>query len=115
MAHFRAAVDGYEELEYTLQWQTSADNAQWEDIPDATGVTYDVVMTEENYTHFWRVQIVVKVPEAPAMPDAEQPNAEQPDAEQPNAELPDTEQPDPELPDPELPAAAPSDPGEPED
>lgn len=50
---------GYEEIEYTYQWQRSADDVNWTDIEGATEARYTFTVTEENYRDFWRVTILI--------------------------------------------------------
>ncbi len=64
IAHFRAVLSGYDTLNYTLQWQRSADNAVWEDIPDAREETLDVMIHSGNYQDRWRVVVYIHLPEA---------------------------------------------------
>ena len=52
-----AILTGFEDLNYTLQWQFSADNANWADVDGATGSTLRVQMNEENRDYFWRVSV----------------------------------------------------------
>ena len=52
-----AILTGFEDLNYTLQWQFSADNANWANVDGATGSTLRVQMTEENRDYFWRVSV----------------------------------------------------------
>lgn len=52
-----AVLTGFEDLNYTLQWQFSADNANWANVDGATGSTLRVQMTEENRDYFWRVSV----------------------------------------------------------
>lgn len=52
-----AILTGFENLNYTLQWQFSADNANWADVDGATGSTLRVQMNEENRDYFWRVSV----------------------------------------------------------
>ena len=52
-----AVLAGFEDLNYTLQWQFSADNANWADVDGATGSTLRVQMNEENRDYFWRVSV----------------------------------------------------------
>ena len=56
---FVAVLKGYDNLEYTLNWQQSKDNVTWSDIPDASEERYDVVVTADNYADFWRVQALI--------------------------------------------------------
>ena len=52
-----AVLTGFEDLNYTLQWQFSADNANWANVDGATGSTLRVQMNEENRDYFWRVSV----------------------------------------------------------
>ena len=52
-----AILTGFEDLNYTLQWQFSTDNANWADVDGATGSTLRVQMNEENCDYFWRVSV----------------------------------------------------------
>ncbi|MFR5794265.1 MAG: Cna B-type domain-containing protein [Christensenellales bacterium] len=52
-----AILTGFEDLNYTLQWQFSADNANWADVDGATDFTLRVQMNEENRDYFWRVSV----------------------------------------------------------
>lgn len=52
-----AVLTGFEDLNYTLQWQFSADNENWADVDGATGSTLRVQMNEENRDYFWRVSV----------------------------------------------------------
>lgn len=52
-----AVLTGFEDLNYTLQWQFSADNANWANVYGATGSTLRVQMNEENRDYFWRVSV----------------------------------------------------------
>ena len=54
-----AMLYGYEGTEYSIQWQISADNANWEDIDGACDSKYEVVVTEDNYTNFYRVAVTL--------------------------------------------------------
>ena len=60
-AHFIANLEGYDELNYTVQWQYSPDDNIWYDIPNETKTTMDVVVTEENNTVYWRILVFVEV------------------------------------------------------
>ena len=59
VAHFETILNGYEDLEYTLQWQYSEDGETWEDLEGATDVKLDQEITLENYEYFWRVAVNV--------------------------------------------------------
>ena len=63
VAHFHATLIGYNDLDYSLQWQWSADNIVWNDVVGATYDTYDVVYTRENGGIHWRVMLYVYIPE----------------------------------------------------
>lgn len=52
-----AVLTGFEDLNYTLQWQFSTDNANWANVDGATGSTLRVQMNEENRDYFWRVSV----------------------------------------------------------
>ena len=59
-AHFVAVLEGYEGLQYIIQWQYSPNEEIWFDIPYATEPTMDVVVTEENNEVFWRILVFVE-------------------------------------------------------
>ena len=63
-AHFTAVLHGYDNVEYTLQWQHSSDSENWENVENATETTYDVVATKENCHDTWRVKVVITGTEA---------------------------------------------------
>ena len=42
-----AVPEGYDDVEFTLQWQRSTDNLNWEDVPEAKGYTFDEWVTTE--------------------------------------------------------------------
>ena len=52
-----AILTGFEDLNYTLQWQFSTDNANWANVDGATGSTLRVQMNEKNRDYFWRVSV----------------------------------------------------------
>ena len=58
-AHFIAELEKYEGLQYTLQWMKSTDDVNWEAIEGETGETMDLVITEDNYLCYWRVEVHV--------------------------------------------------------
>ncbi len=59
-AHFVAVMEGYDELQYTVQWQYSPDEETWYDIPNETNTTMDVVVTPENNIVYWRILVYVE-------------------------------------------------------
>ena len=63
-AHFTAVLHGYDNVEYTLQWQHSTDGENWENVENATDMTYSVVATKENCHGTWRVKVVIAGTEA---------------------------------------------------
>lgn len=52
-----AVLTGFEDLNYTLQWQFSTDNENWANVDGATDSTLRVQMNEENRDYFWRVSV----------------------------------------------------------
>ena len=62
VAHLKATLEGYEGLEYTMQWQWSLDRTTWNDIEYATTENLDVVYTEENGDYYWRILVDVQSP-----------------------------------------------------
>jgi len=63
-ATFVAQLEGYDELEYDLQWQESADNENWNDIEGATDETMEMVVDESNFMLYWRLTVNIHVPAA---------------------------------------------------
>ena len=56
---FVAVLYGYDNLEYTIQWQQSINDVDWEDVPNANELRYSDIITRENYKNYWRVQITI--------------------------------------------------------
>ena len=56
---FRSVLYGYENLEYTIQWQQSRNYTDWTDVPDSNGPRHSEVITRENYKDYWRVQVKI--------------------------------------------------------
>ena len=61
---FIAVLRGYEDVEYTVQWQQSSNNVDWTDVPDSDGLRLYEVITRDNYKDFWRVQVKITEPDA---------------------------------------------------
>lgn len=59
-AHFKAIMEGYEGLQYTVQWQYSPDDNSWFDIPNETETTMDVIVTPENNIVYWRILVYLE-------------------------------------------------------
>ncbi len=58
--HFKALLKGYDQLNYTVQWQLSADCETWSDYPGANTETVDIVITKELDNKYWRLVIYVE-------------------------------------------------------
>ena len=54
-----ADMNGYDNVDYVLQWQTSKDGENWADVSGETGDRLEMIVTEENSQDFWRVIAVV--------------------------------------------------------
>ncbi len=57
VAHFKAILIGYEDVEYTLQWQWSEDGQTWNNVEGATETTLDIVYTAQNGAYRWRILV----------------------------------------------------------
>ncbi len=57
--HFVAKIVGYDDIDYSLQWQYSDDCENWIDIPGETNETMDVVLTLDNRNLYWRIFVAV--------------------------------------------------------
>ena len=73
VAHFKAELVGYEGLNYTIQWQQSSDNVNWEDIAGANEEQMDIIATEETNNLFYRVIVFVHVPQEEVPPQEDIP------------------------------------------
>ena len=72
-----ATLTGYEKLVYTIKWQNSADNENWNDVSGENGETLTVTCTEDNYLLYWRAVVsITGVTEEPFLPAAEVPAEE---------------------------------------
>lgn len=54
-----AVLYGYENTEYTLQWQSSPDGAAWSNVPGANQKGLSFTLTAENMNNFWRILVHV--------------------------------------------------------
>jgi len=59
-AHFKATLEGYEGLPYSMQWQYSPDRTTWYDLPGETKQTMDIQINEENNIVYWRILVFVE-------------------------------------------------------
>ena len=59
-AHFKAILNGYEGLEYSMQWQYSLNRNDWIDLTGETTDTLNVVVTEENNFFYWRIIVYLE-------------------------------------------------------
>ena len=57
MIHFNSVITGYENIPYTLQWQTSRDGTEWTDYAGATEPRLDITLTEETSGLYFRLII----------------------------------------------------------
>lgn len=55
----QAHLRNYENVEYSLQWQVSKDNSNWQDISGAHGLTYSLIVNEENYNNYYRIAVTI--------------------------------------------------------
>lgn len=53
-----AILEGYEGVDYYLQWQISKDNNNWRDISGANSEKYTITVTEENCADYFRVAVI---------------------------------------------------------
>jgi hypothetical protein len=54
-----AVLEGYDDVEYTVQWQTSKDDSNWHDISSANSEQYSITITEDNCTDYFRVAVTI--------------------------------------------------------
>ena len=54
-----AILEGFEGVDYELQWVHSADGINWEEIPGANGSTYVVTLNEETAGTYYNVNYIV--------------------------------------------------------
>ena len=54
---FIAVLIGYDNLEYTIQWQQSSNYVDWTDVTGSTEARHTEVITRDNYKDYWRVQV----------------------------------------------------------
>ena len=60
-AHLKANLEGYDGLDYTMQWQYSPDQGKtWNDILGENDYMMNVVVTRENNIYHWRILVYVE-------------------------------------------------------
>ena len=59
VALLTATLEGYDELDYTLQWVYSEDQENWTMLEGANEAELRVTASEENYLYYWRVEVHV--------------------------------------------------------
>ena len=59
VVELKANIQGYDNVNYTLQWRWSTDNATWNELAGENGDTLKVLVTEENYQYYWNVLVTV--------------------------------------------------------
>jgi hypothetical protein len=55
-------LNGFDDVDYTLQWQHSVDLEEWTVEPEATGTSFSFELNETNYLYTWRVVAKYKKP-----------------------------------------------------
>lgn len=45
---------------YYIEWEESADEIEWELIPNANSKIYKFILTRENATHSWRAKVTIE-------------------------------------------------------
>lgn len=86
-ATLHADVQGYDNVNYTIQWRWSTDDATWNNCEGKTGDTMSVVLTEENCRYYWNVLVTITGVKETQTEEAVQPAPEQ-TTEQPAPEQP---------------------------
>lgn len=60
-----AVLKGYENCEFTVQWQVSPDDQNYVDIAGQNGLSYTFTVDEENYTNYWRIVATITAVNVP--------------------------------------------------
>ena len=56
-----AALEGYDGLNYTPQWQVSTDNEEWNNIMGANELLYKFTVTKDNYANYYRLVVIIEL------------------------------------------------------
>lgn len=54
-----AVLEGYDNVEYIIQWQTSKDESNWHDMSGANSEQCSITITEDNCTDYFRVAVTI--------------------------------------------------------
>ena len=60
-----AVLKGYEDCVFTVQWQISDDDVDYADLEGENNLTYSTIVTEENYTKYWRIVATITAVNVP--------------------------------------------------
>ena len=60
-----AVMKGYDDCVFTVQWQISPDDNEYADIAGENGLTYTFIVTEQNYTNYWRIVATITAVDVP--------------------------------------------------
>lgn len=60
-----AHLEGFEDEQYTLEWQYSTDDTDWHSVSEVEGVSVSdeicqVVVSAENAYYYWRVLVTIQ-------------------------------------------------------
>ena len=56
----KAKLTGYDNVSYTLQWQVSKDNSNWQNVSGENGMEYSFTVTEDNASDYYRIAVSVE-------------------------------------------------------
>ena len=54
-----AVLEGYDKVNYTIQWRYSTDNENWNNCPGETNEKMTFVVSESNYQCYWNILVTV--------------------------------------------------------
>lgn len=58
-ATLKADIQGYDNVNYTIQWRWSTDNATWNNVEGGTGDTLEVALDWNNFQYYWSILITI--------------------------------------------------------
>ena len=56
----KAVLKGYEGTSYRLQWQVSKDGSSWKNVSGEIGLTYSIVVSEDNANNCYRIAVTTE-------------------------------------------------------